>query len=342
MSISLSRSTAPEITFPAIEPIAEEINRPFWSVMITSYNRTEYLEQCIKSVLAEGFSPEEMQIEVVDDHSTKADIEKIVKSVAPDRVSFYSQPKNVGISENWNTCVRRAYGRWVHILSDDDQILPGFYKNYRRQIEYRRSCLFIVGQSVFINEKDQWVGVSPPMATSDGLFKDAKRVLATGCPIRVTGIVVAREAYEKVGGFSPDLVFALDWEMWARLAATVEVGYVNRPFSLYREHDGSASMRLVLEGTVFSDRIKAAKAIQTRFSDFENKKGLQLLLNQHLSDSCQTLSGVLIRQSYYGAAVKQAVLAIQVNPSFYSFKNFFSVVFKICMKLAASRFKADV
>lgn len=333
MSTNFDRSISHKITIPTIEPISEPIQRPFWSVMITIYNRTDYLEQCIKSVLAEGFSPEEMQIEVVDDHSTKADIEKLVQSIAPGRVGFYRQPKNMGISENWNTCIRRAQGHWVHILSDDDQILPGFYENYRQQINNNCSCLFVVGQSVFINDKDQWIGVSPPMPTLDSLFKDAKWVLATGCPIRVPGIVVAREAYEKVGGFSPDLVFALDWEMWNRLAATVDVGYVDRPFSLYREHDGSASMRLVLEGIVFSDRVKAAKTIQARFSAPEDKKRLQSLLNQHLSDSCQTLSGVLIHQGYYGAAIKQAALAIQVKPSFYSFKNFFSVLVKICAKL---------
>ena len=332
MSISQSNAATSEPSFPVIEPVFEAIHRPFWSVMITSYNRTEYLAQCIQSVLAQGFPPEEMQIEVVDDHSIKGNHEEIVETIGQGRVTFYRQPKNVGISENWNTCIRRARGHWVHILSDDDQVLPNFYENYRQQIE-KGSYLFMVGQSIFVNEKDQWIGISPAMPVSEGLFRDAKWVLATGCPIRAPGIVVAREAYERVGGFIPDLVFALDWEMWARLASTFEVGYVNRPFSLYREHDGSASMRLVLEGTVFADRVEAAKVIQARFSDPEEKKRLQLLLNQHLSDSCQTLSGVLIRQRYYGGAIKQAALAIKTKPSFYSFKNFFSVLVKICVKL---------
>jgi glycosyltransferase involved in cell wall biosynthesis len=332
MSTSQSNAVVSELSFPVIDPVFEPIHRPFWSVMITSYNRTEYLSQCIQSVLAQGFPLEEMQIEVVDDHSTKGNIEEIAKTVGQGRVTFYRQPKNVGISENWNTCIRRARGHWVHILSDDDQVLPSFYESYRQQID-RGSYLFVVGQSIFVNEKEEWIGISPAMPVSDSLFGDAKWVLATGCPIRAPGIVVAREAYERVGGFIPDLVFALDWEMWARLASTFEVGYVNRPYSLYREHDGSASMRLVLEGTVFADRVKAAKVIQTRFSDPEDKKRLQSLLSKHLSDSCQTLSGVLIHQRYYGAAVKQAVLAIKTNPSFYSFKNLFSVLVKICAML---------
>ena len=40
-------------------------------------------------------------------------------------------------------------------------------------------------------------------------------------------VTASREAYEKVGGFHPDLVHANDWEMWARLAQHGPVGWVD-------------------------------------------------------------------------------------------------------------------
>ena len=338
MSVSLSSSTTPKITFPVIEPVAEQIARPFWSVMITSYNRTEYLEQCIKSVLAEGFPPEEMQIEVVDDHSTKADIEKIVESVAPGQVSFYRQPKNVGIYENWNTCIRRARGYWIHILSDDDQILPGFYEAYRQQIK-QHSCLVMVGQSVFFNEKSQWTGISPAIQNYSGLIDDAKLIFAMGNPIRTPGIIVAREAYKEVGGFTSDLVYTPDWEMWSRLAAYVKVGYVNRPFSLFREHSNSETSRLAHAGNSVSDALRATEIIQSRFADPGTRQLIQASVRQYLCNSCQTLSGIFVGEGNYQAALSQATLAMQVKLSFYSVKNFLSVLVKISVSFTRSKAK---
>lgn len=63
------RPTFQNIQFPTIDPIPEGIHRPFWSVMITSYKRSEYLAEAIKSVLEQGIEADEMQIEVVDDCS---------------------------------------------------------------------------------------------------------------------------------------------------------------------------------------------------------------------------------------------------------------------------------
>ena len=60
-------------TPPPISPILVE-NRPLWSVMIPVYNGGTYLEETLESVLSEGYREEEMQIELIDDASTKGDI----------------------------------------------------------------------------------------------------------------------------------------------------------------------------------------------------------------------------------------------------------------------------
>ena len=45
--------------------------RPYWSVMIPTYNpRADYLEETLRSVLQQDPGPEQMQIEVIDDGST--------------------------------------------------------------------------------------------------------------------------------------------------------------------------------------------------------------------------------------------------------------------------------
>ena len=70
-----------------------------------------------------------MQIEVIDNFSQDINIPEFVKDIGGGRVSCYRQPRHVDFQENWTTCIQRSRGRWVHILHDDDMVLPGFIGN---------------------------------------------------------------------------------------------------------------------------------------------------------------------------------------------------------------------
>src|SRR3954452_4019788 len=93
--------------------------RPFWSVMIPTYNCAKYLAQTLTSVLAQDPGPKIMQIEVIDDHS-QDDPATIVAEVGRGRIAFHQQPGNVGHIRNFDTCLQRAKGRIVHLLHGDD------------------------------------------------------------------------------------------------------------------------------------------------------------------------------------------------------------------------------
>jgi GT2 family glycosyltransferase len=77
-----------KVEYPQITPVPEGVHRPFWSVMIPTYNCANYLAQTLESVLAQDPGPERMQIEVIDDCSTKDDPEAVVREIGKGRVSF--------------------------------------------------------------------------------------------------------------------------------------------------------------------------------------------------------------------------------------------------------------
>ena len=64
----------------------------------------------------------EMQIEVVDDASTLDDPETVVREIGKGRVNFFRQSRNVGHTKNFETCLRRARGKVVHLLHGDDYV----------------------------------------------------------------------------------------------------------------------------------------------------------------------------------------------------------------------------
>ena len=326
-------------SFPEIAPIIGN-KRPFWSVMITTYKRTEYLEQAIRSVLDRGIDEQDMQIEVVDDCSPPENaqkIAKIVREVGKGRITFYRQPKNVGIYSNWNTCINRARGQWVHILSDDDLIMPNFYSAYRQQIEVNK-CFMVVGQSVFIDRQERWLGISKSLQDSDGLLDNALKKLSLENPIRTPAIVVAREAYEKVGGFTNSLVYTPDWEMWTRLAANFNIAYVKRPYSQFRCHASSETSKLVLSATSVTDSLAASRIIQSRFSNFEERQEIKRSINKWLSNESCRLSNEFANKGYYHSAWLHAFWVCLLTPSISSLKNITKVFFKILKSLSAKLF----
>ena len=59
---------------------------------------------------------------------------QLVRDIAGDRVTVHREPKNNGLGRIWNRCIERARGEWVHILHQDDIVLPGFYKHLHHGI----------------------------------------------------------------------------------------------------------------------------------------------------------------------------------------------------------------
>jgi glycosyltransferase involved in cell wall biosynthesis len=78
--------------------------------MIPTYNCARFLGETLRSVLAQDPGPEQMQIAVVDDHSTADDPQAVVREVAGERVAFYRNPRSLGAAGNFNQCIARARG----------------------------------------------------------------------------------------------------------------------------------------------------------------------------------------------------------------------------------------
>lgn len=264
----MSAAALPKI-FPDIEPV-DEPARPFWSVMVPSYNNPELLEETLESILAQDPGPDEMQIEVVDDASSTTGIASVVESVGVGRVGLFVQPQNVGASANFTTCIRRARGEWVHILHSDDLVLPTFYERYQASIESVPEALMAAGRSIIIDGTGKQVGMTPPVEVAGGAMRDAAFSIVRTNPLRFPAVVVARRAWERLGGFHPALFHASDWEAWARVANAGPVAWVDRPLALYRTHPDSDTNRLMHRSTAYLD--DCLEAVETMSAGFEPER----------------------------------------------------------------------
>lgn len=241
-----------DIEYPEIAPIDRGVDRPFWSVMIPIYNRIDYLGKTLKSVLEQDPGVAQMHIEVVDNCSENQNIKKMVQDIGKGRVEFYQQPENVGMINNWNTCLQRSRGHWVHVLHDDDNVLPGFYSQLRSAIEQDSTIGLAFCREVFIDEHGHQKGFSPIERETPGIISDIVERLAVRC-MQFVSIVTRRTVYEKLGGFCLEAGSNADWEMWKRIVVQYPVWYEPQPLACYLLHSGSASSQLIKSGQNIRD-----------------------------------------------------------------------------------------
>ena len=235
-------------TIPPVEPGVE---RPLWSVMIPAYNCAPYLGETIAGVLAQDPGPERMQIEVVDDCSSD-DPAAVVERFGG-RVSFHRQARNLGNVGNFNTCLRRARGRLVHILHGDDAVREGYYERLGEALERHPEVGAGFCRHILVYDDGNWTYVAPLLAGEPGVLDGWLEWLAIDQYIEPPAITVRRDVYERLGGFDDRLSYGEDWEMWTRIAAHYPVWHEPVPLVLYRIHGESLSSRMLRTGRNVAD-----------------------------------------------------------------------------------------
>ncbi|MBN4000531.1 MAG: tetratricopeptide repeat protein [Nostoc sp. LPT] len=224
--------------FPKIPAVAaSEKKRPFWSVVILAYQRTDYLLECLASVLAQWTGEEEMEILVMDNASTPP-LFDLVNAIGRGIVSYYRNSQNIGLVGNHNTGITLSRGQWIHILHDDDYVLPGFYSQLKQSLE---DCSDSVGaaftgfdnideKGVFLSKGDifYWYG------EDRGIIQDWLSQIVVTNPLRPSAIVVRRQTYERLGGYCSELSDLNGWELCKRIATFYDCWYEPEILACYR------------------------------------------------------------------------------------------------------------
>ena len=314
MIVPRGRAPGTWSAIPAIGPAPERAARPFWSVMIPTYEADDLLEATLHHVLAQDPGSDEMQIEVVDDGSVRADPASVVERVGQGRVGFFRHPANLGAPRTFNTCVERASGAWVHLLHGDDVVLPDFYAAYRAHIE-SHPCVMAIAQSFTVDEHDELLGVSPRLPHVDGYLQHPPEVIAVHHPVHTVAVVARRDAYEQVGGFRPGLVHANDWDMWTRLARSGAVACVPGAHAGYRNHPDSDSLRLQQSMRYVTDPLDALEVLASQFDDPQTERQLRETARRRLSDQALGVARIAAARGARRHAVRNAWWGWRLRPT---------------------------
>ena len=194
-----------------IPAVAGDAPRPRWSVMLPVHDpRPEHLAEALRSVLAQD-PGDQMEIVVVDDASAN-DVHGVVTAIGRGRVGYERHDGPRGLAGNWNAAVARSRGELVHLLHQDDRVLPGFYDRIGRALVADPGLVAGYCRVSGIDDEGSVTWTQSPERIDAGVVADLCAKEAEAHRMIIAGVVVRRSTYEEIGGYRDDLPYCTDWD----------------------------------------------------------------------------------------------------------------------------------
>lgn len=111
------------------------------TIAIPTFNRKDVLRQCLKSIIPQ--MTDQVEIYISDNCSTDG-TEKLFQEEFTDRNIVYSRnEQNIGSDKNFLKCYTEGRGEYIHLLSDDDLMLPGTVAFLLNCIKEKPSVIYL-------------------------------------------------------------------------------------------------------------------------------------------------------------------------------------------------------
>ena len=207
------------------------------SVVIPCYKYGQFLEEAVSSALDDQVGVD-VRVLIIDDASPDDSADVARKIAARDeRVDVIVHTSNKGNIATFNEgLLEWADGDYCALLSADDRLTPGALRRARDLLDANPSVGYVYGHAL-------WVTDGAPMPTArvavrgwsvwPGMWWLERRFRQGENPITSSEVVMRTSLLKRVGGFDPRLPHAADMELWMRLAANSDVGFVRRADQAY-------------------------------------------------------------------------------------------------------------
>jgi glycosyltransferase involved in cell wall biosynthesis len=199
-------------------------------VVIPCYKYGHFLEDAVTSVLddQEGV---DVRVLIIDDASPDDSADMARKIAARDaRVEVVVHAANKGNIATFNEgLLEWADGDYCVLMSADDRLTPGALRRARDLLDAHPGVGFVYGHPLWIMDgaplpaartRVRGWSVWPGQWWLERRFRDAEN------PITSPEVVVRTSVQRRVGGYDARLPHAADMELWMRLAANADVGFL--------------------------------------------------------------------------------------------------------------------
>lgn len=219
--------------------------KPFFSIVIPNYNKEDYLEECIDSVLDQTF--QDFELLIVDNGSNDKSIE-ILKNYEkrndPRIKVFFLEDSGIpSIARNHG--IKNASADWISFLDSDDIWFPKKLEETRKAILQEGDDVALIAHWEQIYNIREPAGISKFRSVNSKHYED---LLFNGNYISTSTVTAKKEFLVKLNGFqeSRDFIIVEDYDMWLRLAALGKVKMIEETLACFRVFPGNTSRNTLL------------------------------------------------------------------------------------------------
>jgi glycosyltransferase involved in cell wall biosynthesis len=183
--------------------------KPLVSIVTPSFNQGLFLEETIKSVLAQTYSP--IEYIVIDGGSTDSSIEIIRRHER--QLAYWVSEPDKGQSHGINKGLRRSTGTIIGWLNSDDTLQPDAVD---RVVEAMQDAPTVVHGSVHLVDARSRLIARPKLAKRNQEF-GLQTIVGEGL-VNQPGAFWNRVAMDRTGYLNENLNYIMDYELWVRMA----------------------------------------------------------------------------------------------------------------------------
>jgi glycosyltransferase involved in cell wall biosynthesis len=205
---------------------------PLVSIVTPSYNQVGFLESTILSVLGQDYP--NIEYIIVDGGSTDGSVEVIHRH--QDRLAWWVSEKDKGQTDAINKGFSRAKGQILAWLNSDDTYEPNAVREAVEFLLQKQDVGMVYGDANFINGEGRVIGRFPAAPT------DYRRLRRGYVHIPQQAAFWRADLWRQVGPLDPSFYFAMDYDLWVRLARVTPLLYTRRLWANFRLHSQGKSV----------------------------------------------------------------------------------------------------
>jgi glycosyltransferase involved in cell wall biosynthesis len=207
--------------------------KPLVSIITPSFNQGRFLEQTMRSVLEQDYP--RIEYIVIDGGSADNSVAIIEKYAA--KLAYWVSERDKGQTDALNKGFSKAHGDILAWVNSDDAYTPGAVSAAVAYLQAHPDIGMVYGDLDFINENDRVIGRFNAAQT------DLARLRRGFVHIPQPAAFFRAEHWCKVAPLDPSFYFAMDYDLWVRLAKVTQLKYLpGVPWAKFRLHSDAKTV----------------------------------------------------------------------------------------------------
>ncbi len=207
-------------------------SHPLISIVTPSYNQAEFLERTILSVTTQNYP--DFEYIVMDGGSQDGSLEIIQKYA--DRLAFWQSQADNGQTQAINSGFSHASGDIFAWLNSDDTYEPETFSRVARYFHDHPEVGLVYGDCNFIDANERVIGRFNAVQT------DLARLRRGYVHIPQQAAFWRADLWKQVGPLDESIYFAMDYDLWLRIARVAPIQYKPQLWANFRLHGAAKTI----------------------------------------------------------------------------------------------------